>query len=342
MKNTHTVKISLLLLLGLAQTTVHAGEHSTNRFSVSARAGFNIKSDFRYSATTFAGASDTTPNGDAYNYDDGYVLTDVSGNAGGMTWYWGYDDSAAQVDTLNDEIVMTRTDNIADSGKNDMDGSTPFVGAEMLFSHEFERSEDWRFGFDIAASFMPLDFEDDSQFMTTDATTTDRFAFTGGTTPPTATPGTPYQGTFNGPGFLIGSTPASSSTVTAPGAAVNVKSELDGTLWGLRIGPYMEFPLSDSLLLHCSGGLSLGWLDVDVDWQATGAISETGGGRNSANLSGMYLGADLLWLVTENWHLTAGAEFEYLNDWEGDFGAGTASLDFTRTLYATLGIARDF
>src|SRR4051812_20668321 len=31
-----------------------------------------------------------TPDGDAWNYDDGYVLTDVSGAGSGFTWYWGY------------------------------------------------------------------------------------------------------------------------------------------------------------------------------------------------------------------------------------------------------------
>ena len=35
-----------------------------------------------------------TPNGDPWNYDDGYVLTDISGNAGGLTTYWGYQNAS--------------------------------------------------------------------------------------------------------------------------------------------------------------------------------------------------------------------------------------------------------
>ena len=29
-----------------------------------------------------------------HDYDDGYVRVDVSTNAGGLTWYWGYDNSS--------------------------------------------------------------------------------------------------------------------------------------------------------------------------------------------------------------------------------------------------------
>jgi len=49
-----------------------------------------------------------TPNGDAYNYNNGYVLTDISGNAGNQTWYWGYDNSS-QVNFANNTIAFDRT-----------------------------------------------------------------------------------------------------------------------------------------------------------------------------------------------------------------------------------------
>lgn len=341
MKNNIIIQSMLILLVGVAQTAVFAGQASTNKLSVSARAGFNIKADFSYDSSGGAAVVPrTTPNGDVYNYDDGYVLTDVSGNAGGQTWYWGYDDSAAQV--VGNEILMSQTTATGTAGGGDMDGATPFIGAEVVFSHQFETEEKWNFGFDFTASFLPLDFEDDSRLSASVSTTTDAFAFTGGTTPPTATPASPYQGTFDSPGFLISATPSSSSTIVAPSGVVNVHSTLDGNLWGARIGPYMEFPIGEDLVLHCSGGMSLGWLDVDVDWQASGATTAQGGGHDSETLSGAYLGANLFWHVAEDWRVSAGVQFEYLNDWEGEFGAGTVRLDLTRSLYATLGIVYDF
>src|SRR6266699_1485286 len=72
-----------------------------NRLSLSARFGFNISGKFKGIGnglfTVPAPNPRRTLDGDAYNYDDGYVLTDSSGNFGGETRYWGYDDSASQI-----------------------------------------------------------------------------------------------------------------------------------------------------------------------------------------------------------------------------------------------------
>lgn len=339
MKNTTKIQLSLILLFGAAHLVV-AEQSSTNRLSVSVRYGFNITADFGHAIGGSGGAPRTTPNGDAYNYDDGYVLTDISGNAGGQTWNWGYDDSSAQV--VGNEILMSRTSSSGAAGTSEMDESEPMLGLELVYSREFEAEGKYRFGFSFAASVMPLEFEGDSRYATSTSTTTDAYGFSIGTTPPTATPGSPYQGTFSGPGFLIDASPASSTTIVGPVGIVDVHSELDGILWGARIGPYMDFPVSTNLVVNLSGGLALGYLDVDVDWQATGAATERGGGSDSDMLSGAYLGAGLLWRVAEDWRVAAGLQFEYLNDWQGDFGAGTVELDFTRSLYATIGVQREF
>jgi formylglycine-generating enzyme required for sulfatase activity len=57
------------------------------------------------------GATRYTPDGDAYNYDDGYVLVDSSGNAGGYTRYWGYDNSSQIVNGL---LVLHRQLNLTE------------------------------------------------------------------------------------------------------------------------------------------------------------------------------------------------------------------------------------
>ena len=335
MKTKEKTTYSILLLLGLVHSVAFAGAHSTNRLSVAARVGFNIKANFDYAAGSAGAPPQFTPDGDAYNYDDGYVLTDVSGNAGGVTTYWGYDGAAQDTGT---EILMSRTSTVAGSGPSSMDASDPQIGAEVTYSHELEVEKNWRFGFDFAASFQPLKYEDQSSFNPVTSTTTDSFGYAG-----VAPPAAPYQGTFNGPGFLLNSTPSSSTTVPgAIGPLTQGKSELEGTLWGLRVGPYMEFPLGDHFAVHCAGGLSLAWLDVNVDWSTTGGVTANGGGTDSEILSGAFLGADFLWHVTEKWSAVVGAEFEYLNDWEGDFGGSTVQFDFSRSLYATLGISRAF
>ena len=76
---------------------------SPDRIGLSYRMGFNAPVSFKtpVSIKGFGGnpapsAPRYTPDGDRYNYDNGYVLVDSTGNAMGYTRYWGYD-SASQV-----------------------------------------------------------------------------------------------------------------------------------------------------------------------------------------------------------------------------------------------------
>src|SRR6266853_6557249 len=90
------------VLIVLAIAAAKAEEVATNRFTVSARLGLNISAKFKgLSLALPPAAPRPTPDGAAYNYDDGYVLTDISGNFGGQTWYWGYDNSARQISGNN-------------------------------------------------------------------------------------------------------------------------------------------------------------------------------------------------------------------------------------------------
>src|SRR6187551_3113341 len=94
--NTHSLVVASLALL---TPSLRAQEDNENRFSFSGRFGFNMSAKFKGVALTPSGVGGTrtTPDGTAYNYDNGYVLTDISGNAGDQTWNWGYDDSSKQI-----------------------------------------------------------------------------------------------------------------------------------------------------------------------------------------------------------------------------------------------------
>ena len=81
-------------------------EESLNRFGISFGLSFNTTVDFgRLGAVAIPGASRLTPDGDRFNYDDGYVLTDSTGNLLGLTRYWGYD-SSSQYDSAHGTITM--------------------------------------------------------------------------------------------------------------------------------------------------------------------------------------------------------------------------------------------
>src|SRR4051794_34975359 len=85
-------RILISTTLGLAAVTPLAlpgadFPDDPNRISLGARFGMNFKADFHNNASVNPGPLATGAN---HAYNDGYVLVDSSGNAGGMTWNWGY------------------------------------------------------------------------------------------------------------------------------------------------------------------------------------------------------------------------------------------------------------
>src|SRR5262245_31733238 len=116
--------ISAIVIAGiLSAVNVSADEGGTNRISLSTRLGFDIKTRFESVPMSVPANLRSTPsqpgrpNGDAYNYDDGYVLVDTSENAGGLTWYWGYDNSSQ---ISGDTILLSRSSAAGNSSSRSM------------------------------------------------------------------------------------------------------------------------------------------------------------------------------------------------------------------------------
>lgn len=335
MKNTMNKTVVLALFFTGALHSVSAEGDFTDRIKVHTRIGYFIEADVEYGVDTVSPSYGTTPDGDAYNYEDGYVLTGPNGDSGGVTWYWGYDD-ASQV--VGDTIQMTRSTYAASGDTYDMGASHEFPGIELVYSHEVQEKEGRFFGFDIGGSYQPLRFNQRGSYVPTVTTVTDEFAFTSGTTPPDA----PYQGSYDGPGFVISSTPNTISSVTTPGAPVSVSSELHGSLWGLHIGPYMDAPINDRFFIHASGGLSLALLDATFKWNNGGTAPSSGRDQDYEFLGGAYMAGNLNWYANETWILSAGVRFEYLKSYEKNFDGNRLELDLNHMVYWTFGVGRDF
>jgi hypothetical protein len=267
---------SLSLVVGAAEQT--AATNTLNRFTLTPRAAFNISSRFSSGGMiTLGPAARHTPGGDAYNYDNGYVLRDASGNAGGQTWYWGYD---RQEQIVNNTIEFNRSSvgvNGADSELGS--GSEPAYGAELAFSRQLGMGREVHYGFEAAVNYLNLNLNGSVSATGDLRQVTDAYAFTPGTTPPMA----PYRGSFGGPGFLIGTTPSSSVVVVAQGGAqITGSRKLSADVYGMRVGPYVEFPVFDALQLRLSGGFAGAWLNASAAWGDRVSLS---GGRVLAGLA---------------------------------------------------------
>lgn len=325
---------------------------STNRLTGSLRFGLNISGKFKGVGSSLnpgAPASGRrTPHGDPYNYDDGYVLTDVSGNAGNQTWYWGYDNSS-QVGASGANTIDFHRNTASGFPKNGSSSDdSPYVGCEVTYDYQLgvdDKYHPLRYGIEAAANFMPISFNSGGTYNTSLNQTTDTYGYTSGTTPP----GAPYQGGYGGPGFVLNSQRLGSTTTVVPGATLEAHQHFDGNLFGFRLGPYIETPLSEKFSLHASGGFAAGLLDASAHWKEIltlpgggGSITTHGGGDDFDVLYGFYAGLDALYQFNERWGLDVGVQYQDLGTYDHNFGGRTVELDLSRSVFVQVGVSYSF
>jgi hypothetical protein len=346
MKNNLSILMSVVGLAASIVPGAQAQEDVTNRFSVSGRIGFGISARFKGLAVLpVPTLNRATPGGNAYNYDNGYVLTDTSGNFGGQTWYWGYDNSASQVSGNN--ILLSRNTSAALKSSTETDAG-PGYGAEIVYTRMLGRAGRLNYGFEAAINYLSLSLSDSRSRPVTLTRLTDAYPFTPGTTPPDATPSNPYQGSFDGPGFLIGDTAASSSTTTSGGALSAGQRNFDADIWGIRLGPYLEFPVGEKLKLSLSGGFAAALIDAEASWRETIVISGiagpsvSGSGHDSDLLLGAYVAGNVAWELNERWSIVGSVQYQYLGSYQHSFGGRTVEANLTHGFFITLGVGYKF
>src|SRR5262245_59219524 len=172
-----------------------ADSQPLNRFGLSYRAGFNVTASFKNKGPSPASDPGPAMGGVDHNYDDGFNRVDISGNAGGMTWNWGYA-SASQI--VGDTIAFSSSR----SGTINSDvAADPSSGLELTYNRQLGTCDNWRWGLEAAFNYSALNVRDNSG-LANGPLAVDTYHL-GGIVPPLA----PYAGTFAGPGPLIGDTP---------------------------------------------------------------------------------------------------------------------------------------
>jgi hypothetical protein len=328
-----------------AEQNLETYQYSTNRVTVSLRFGLNIQGKFT-GAGGPAASGQRTPSGGKRNYDDGYVLTDISGNAGNQSWYWGYDNSS-QVNASGPNTIDFHRDTVVGGPASSQGDNTPYVGAEITYNWELGK-DDWRhihYGLEAALNFMPISFGSGGLYNVTLSRLTDTYGYTPGTTPP----GAPYEGSFGGPGFVINTPVLGSTTTLVPGATLLAQQKFDANLWGFRLGPYVEMPLSKRWSLHASAGLAMGLMDAEAHWRETitlpaggGTTRKAGGGDDFDVLGGYYLGLDAAYQFDENWALQVGVQFQDMGNYTHNFDGRAVELNLRHSLFIQVGVSYSF
>lgn len=308
-----------------------------NRLSVGPRLAFNFKAHFRNDAPVNPGPA---VGGADHTYNDGQVLRDSSGNAGGLTWNWGYQNSSQVVgDTMQFNAIAGVTpsgpaiNNVTDD---------PQYGVELIYQRILGSSgSSVHLGLEAGLGYTDLDLRDNRSATGPVTVTTDTYQLNG-----VLPPGAGYNGTFAGPGPLLGDTP--SRTAAAGTATFTSQHKLSGQLFGIRLGPFAEWNLTSKLSLAASAGLALAPASVEYDFSESVALTggatsvATGHSSKTKVLYGYYLGALLRYEFNQRWGVYVGAQFQSLNDLELSAGGRSAQLDPGATVYATLGVSWRF
>ena len=351
--------LSSLLVLAApaarAQSPAPGDTESPNRFGLNYRMGFNLKVNFN-NLGGFSLPTRLTPDGAAYNYSDGYVYEDVNKGLGGVTWNWGYDAAPAPYKqySLGDPNVIfhqfTSPANASSTGNED----TPQSNFELTYNRELLRGKGWRAGLEAAGGYGRLSVHDSRPLAADVNVASDAYSVpidpvTGyGVTTFADYPG-PHRGDFLDHSGLLGNvaTPLPGQIVPG-GASITGWRQFDADLFGFRVGPYFEVPLSEKVSLNFSGGLALAYVNSTFKFNQTvsiagvGTQSQSGSGSDSGWLPGGYVAANLSVALSDKWALVAGAQFEDVGQYTQNLNGKQVTLDLRNSIFVTVGLSYSF
>ena len=340
--------VSMVMASGASAQTAHLTSSDVeghngeplNRFGISYRAGFNISAKFK-NVGGYKSPLNRDPVTGAAQYDDGYIGVDPSGNLGNETQAWGYT-SGAQYQ--GDAIVMSSSGSPANGAtKNQYDD--PQHGVEFTYNRQLGLMDKTKWGIEAAFNYTDVTMNDRGTVF--GDVNKARYAYAlGGNVPPPA----PYSykpGYFPAP--LLSTIPSLLPSVTVPGGATTTGSRnFDADIFGLRVGPYFEFPMSERFSFLLSGGLSLLVVSSDFKYHQTTSIeglpsqSQSGSGSHSDVLGGSYVGGNIVYALSKSVSLSVGAQYQANGHYQQVEDGQKAQIDLGQSYFLTVGLGYSF
>ncbi len=294
---------------------------------------FGLKTEFT-GLGTFISPNTVQPlgNGIERDYDNGYVHIDSSGNLGGLTWNWAYDDNSQYNPAGTGSIDYSITNSLANARTDEDGGCQP--GVEIFAYYDMgaagfngANGHPATWGFRVGLQYSRINFDNDDVLSTSLTGTSDSYDL-GGTPAPQA----PFVGNPMGPGPLLADNPTR-TTFTGTGL-VSGSRELDVDLTVLNLGSYLEIPLADKLDLLVEAGVSLGVASGSYDFHSvtniTGLATQTSNGSDSSTdfLPGIYLGLGVTYQINDHWSILGSGRYQYMDSYELSSNGSQASLSF--------------
>lgn len=301
-------------------------------FRVGTLVGLNIKANFK-----LGGQFTISGHPQAGVYDDGYVREDQTGNAQGLTSFWGYD-NASQYDAASHALTMHETASFSTPTKSGgSQDDEPYLGFDLAYGGNIWYVGRTRIGWEMGFGLLPINISQGESGNV--AVRRSVFSFdTGGIVMPTA----PYHGGSSGVGPTIHDTPTSLPDEMTPGT-VNGSETLDVTLYTLRLGPSFYWDLNRYIGVSLSGGPAVGLVSGALTFNET--ITAGGGtSRNKGSIGaneivyGGYVSGALMYHAVKNGDLYIGAQFMPMNNATVSGKGRQARLDLGGALFLSAGI----
>ncbi len=323
-----------------------APKESPNRFGASFRMAFNVTVDFE-NVGAFASPAGlrTTPDGAPFNYDDGYVLTDSSGNLLGYTRYWGYD-SASQVPG-DGTLVMHTTSSTGNSVAAPNDN--PFPGFEVTYHRELGGGQRLRWGLESAFNYMNVAISDSRPLAINASRVSTPYqlpALEGGgfVSPP---PAPYYHGADLSPegNPVISATPLPSSTANTLLALAGTR-DFEADIFGFRVGPAFDLALGTRATVSLSGGLALALVYGEFSFTETIAQPSVPGASGSGSdhdlLVGGYVAGNIAYKLAADWDVFGGVQFQKVGQYSLSAHGETAVLNLDQSIFVVVGVSYAF
>ena len=298
-----------------------------NRFGLGYRFGLNIRANFKNTGVLPLAAPGNPVGGPVdHTYNDGYVKRDSSDNFGGETWNWDYN-SASQVHGDNVVLSASTPGDLANNTSGD-----PQHGLELTYNRELGRAGKCPWGLEAAFGFTDLTFRNRAT-VSGGPLTVDSYAAG-------SPPSVPPHGTFDGPGRLLYDTPTR--------LPVTVDSRLDGSLYGFRLGPYLELPLGGRVSFALSGGLALAVAQTDFRFQQSytalngDSVSQSRAGSHADVLPGGFLAGNFSCRLTKALTVFVGAQYQNTGTYAHNLADKRAEIDLGQCVFVTAGIGMAF
>jgi hypothetical protein len=277
-----------------------------------------------------------------YNYDDGFVHVDSSGNLGGETWNWGYENDSQYNPQGGGSVDFTITNSLS-NGRADEDNRAA-SGVELFGYYDMGSAgfagATW--GFRGGLHYARINIDNDDAVSSNLTTITDRFSLDG-VIPPIA----PYTGSFSGPGPLLNDSPT--RTIAPGGVALIAGSrELDVHLTTLNFGSYLEIPVSQKFHVMLEAGLSAGIASGSYDFTSATSVSGLGTQTNSGSdsgtsvLPGLYLGVGGNYQINQAWSVQVAGRYQYMDELDFEASGTTGALSFDSAFVLSVGALYSF